>query len=94
MDCNAINAELSANTAHQSELGNEKGGKVVQNVAAGVAGLFVWPLWFAMDFQGAADTESKALESRDQYLSILALQRCAMQPMVGNSVGMPIAAGR
>jgi hypothetical protein len=94
MDCNAINAEISANTAHQSELGNEKGGKVVQNVAAGVAGLIVWPLWFAMDFQGAADTESKALESRDQYLSTLALQRCSMQPMVGNSVGMPIAAGR
>jgi hypothetical protein len=33
-------------------------------------------LWFAMDFQGAADTETKALDSRDQYLSTLALQRC------------------
>ena len=87
--------QISANTAHQSELGNEKGGKVVQNVAAGVAGLIVWPLWFAMDFQGAADTESKALELRDPgSLSTLALQRCSMQPMVGNSVGMPIAAGR
>ena len=25
--------------------------KVAQNVAAGVAGLVVWPLWFAMDFK-------------------------------------------
>jgi hypothetical protein len=45
MDCNAINGEVAANTAHQAELGNEKGGKVAQNVAAGVAGLFIWPLW-------------------------------------------------
>jgi hypothetical protein len=94
MDCTAINAEITANTAHEGELGSEKGGKVAQNVAAGVAGLFIWPLWFAMDFQGAADTESKALESRDQYLSTLALQRCSTQPMVGNSVGMPIATAR
>ena len=96
MDCTAINAEIAANTAHQSERGNEKGGKAVQNVAAGVAGLFIPVLWLAMDFQGAADTEGKALESRDQYLSTLALQRCQMQPMatVGNSVGMPIATAR
>src|SRR6516165_5882613 len=76
MDCTAINAEIAANTAHQGELGSEKGGKVAQNVAAGVAGLIIWPLWFAMDFQGAADTESRALDARDQYLSTLALQRC------------------
>ena len=79
MDCTAINAEITANTARQGGLGSEKGGKVAQNVAAGVAGLFIWPLWFAMDFQGAADTESRALDARDQYLSSLALQRCPMQ---------------
>jgi hypothetical protein len=79
MDCTAINAEIAANTAHEGELGSEKGGKVAQNVAAGVAGLFVPVLWLAMDFQGAADTESKALDARDQYLSTLALQRCPMQ---------------
>jgi hypothetical protein len=75
MDCTAINAEIAANTAHQGELGSEKGGKVAQNVA----GLFIPVLWFGMDFQGAADTEGRALEARDQYLSTLALQRCQMQ---------------
>jgi hypothetical protein len=94
MDCTAINAEIAANTAHEGALGSEKGGKVAQNVVAGVAGLFIPVLWFAMDFQGAADTESKALESRDQYLSTLALQRCPAQPMAGNSVGMPLATAR
>jgi hypothetical protein len=79
IDCTAINAEIAANTARQGDLGSEKGGKVAQNVAAGVAGLFIWPLWFAMDFQGTADTESRALDARDQYLSSLALQRCPMQ---------------
>ena len=80
MDCTAITAEIGANTAHESELGREKGAKVVQNVAAGVAGLFFAPLWFAMDFQGAAGTETKALDVRDQYLSTLAVQRCPTPP--------------
>ena len=29
------------------ELGSEEGGKVAQNVAAGVVGLFIWPVLFA-----------------------------------------------
>jgi len=37
MDCTAINAEIAANTAHEGALGSEKGGKVAQNVVAGVA---------------------------------------------------------
>ena len=50
--------------------------KVAQNVAAGVAGLVVWPLWFAMDFKGAADKDVVALEARQQYLTSLAVERC------------------
>jgi hypothetical protein len=30
-----------------------------------------------MDFKGAADTEVAALQSRQQYLTTLATQRCA-----------------
>jgi hypothetical protein len=37
-----------------------------------VAGLFIWPLWFAMDFQGAATKEEVALQSRQEYLATLA----------------------
>ena len=95
MDCNAINAELATDTAKQTELGKEKGNKVTQNVVARVAGAIVfWPALFLMDFQGAADTELKALQTRDQYLSTLALQRCSMQPVVGNVVGKPIVMAR
>jgi hypothetical protein len=82
MDCSAINAEIAANTAHEGELGSEKGGKVAQNVVAGVAGVFIPVLWLAMDFQGAADTETRALEARNQYLSTLAVQRCPTQQQV------------
>jgi hypothetical protein len=37
-------------------------------VAAGVAGLLICPLWFAMDFQGAAYKETAALQSRQNYV--------------------------
>jgi hypothetical protein len=76
MDCNAIRAEIASNTQKIGDLGSEKGAKVAQNVAAGVAGLFIPVLWFGMDFQGAADTESKALQARDEYLGTLALNKC------------------
>ena len=78
MDCTAITAEATANDAKIKDLGRESGNKVAQNVAAGVAGLLIWPLWFAMDFQGAADKDTAALQARQNYLGTLAAQRgCA-----------------
>jgi hypothetical protein len=74
-DCAAIQAEVLANNARVQDLGAESGNKVAQNVAAGVGGLFIWPLWFAMDFQGATDKETAALNSRQQYLAVMAEQR-------------------
>jgi hypothetical protein len=53
-DCAAISAEVQANNNRISELASEKGLKVGQNVAAGVAGLFIPVLWFGMDWQGTA----------------------------------------
>jgi hypothetical protein len=37
----------------------------------------VWPLLFAMDFQDSAGKQVAALQSRQQYLTTLAEQRCA-----------------
>jgi hypothetical protein len=76
-DCTAIMAEIGANNQRISELGSEQGAKVAQNVVAGLAGLFVPVLWFGMDFQGAASTETSALQARQQYLAALARQHCA-----------------
>jgi len=76
-DCTAITAEIEANNQKVKELASEQGLKVGQNVAAGVAGLVVWPLLFAMDFQDTASKEVAALQSRQQYLATLAEQRCA-----------------
>ena len=75
-DCTAISAEIEANNQKVPELASEQGLKVGQNVAAGVAGLVVWPLLFAMDFQDTAGKEVAALQSRQQYLATLAEQRC------------------
>ena len=81
LDCTAIVAEVSANDGKIRELGREEGGKVAQNVAAGVAGLFIPVLWFAMDFQGAAPKEVAALQQRQSYLARLAEQKsCASAP--------------
>ncbi|MBR0704908.1 hypothetical protein [Bradyrhizobium liaoningense] len=75
MDCAAINIEVQTNNAKVQQLASDKGLKVAQNVAAGVAGLVVPVLWFGMDFQGTADTEIQALQARQQYLGALAEQR-------------------
>jgi hypothetical protein len=76
MDCQAIMAEVEANNKKVSDLASEEGLKVGQNVAAGVAGLFIPILWFGMDWQGTASKEAAALQSRQQYLATLAEQRC------------------
>jgi hypothetical protein len=44
-------------------LASDESGKVAQNVAAGVVGLFTWPVWFAMDFQGTAGKEEAASDA-------------------------------
>jgi len=76
--CIQLTAEIQANNIRVTELADEQGLKVAQNVGAGVAGLIVWPLWFAMDFKGAASKEVAALQARQQYLTILATEKCAL----------------
>jgi hypothetical protein len=90
-DCLAIAAEVRGNNQKVQELGSEEGAKVGQNVAAGVAGLFIWPLWFAMDFQGAADKEVTALQTRQGYLATLAEQRRCGEPATATERGSPMA---
>lgn len=74
--CAMVNAEIEANNVKIKELGEEQGIKVVQNVAAGAAGLIVWPMFFAMDFQGSAGKDLAALQARQQYLAALAIEKC------------------
>jgi hypothetical protein len=75
--CAMIVAEIEANNIKVQELAGEEGGKVAQKVVAGVAGLVIPVLWFGMDFKGAASKEVAALQARQQYLTILATERCA-----------------
>ena len=75
--CGMISAEIQANNIKVQELAEEQGLKVAQNVAAGVVGLVIWPVWFAMDAKGAASKDVAALQARQQYLAILATERCA-----------------
>ena len=72
-----IRAEIEANNVQAEKLADENHAKIAQNVAAGVVGVVIWPVWFAMDAKAAAGTEMDALKSRQQYLATLAEQRCA-----------------
>jgi hypothetical protein len=78
--CTQIQAEILANNERVKGLADEQGLKVAQNVAAGAAGLFIWPIWFAMDFKDAAGKDVSALQARQQYLTMLATERCAPPP--------------
>ena len=89
-DCTMIQAEIQANNIKVKELADEQGLKVAQNVAAGVVGLVIWPVWFAMDAKGAASKDVAALQARQQYLAVLATERCAARP----AVAQPQPAGR
>ena len=59
-----IRAEIEANNAKAKELSDEQGWKVAQNVATGVVGLVIWPVWFGMDWKGAAAKDAAALQAR------------------------------
>jgi len=76
LDCKAIAIEVEANNQKVGERASEEGLKVARNVAAGVAGIVVPVLWFAMDWQGVAGKEVAALQSRQQYLAAMAEERC------------------
>ena len=87
--CASIAIEVQANNKQVQDLSGEEGGKVAQNVAAGIAGVFIWPLFFAMDFQGSAGKEELALQSRQQYLAVLAEERHCGSPEAAVDVSAP-----
>ena len=71
MSCDIVHAQINNNNNLINRLYSEQNEKVAQNVAAGIGGLFFWPLWFFMDFQNSAKIEISALEQRNNYLSTL-----------------------
>jgi hypothetical protein len=78
--CAQIRAEIEANNVKVKALADEQGLKVAQNVITGVGGIFTLGLtWFGMDFKGAANKDVAALQARQQYLTVLAEEKCAPQ---------------
>lgn len=75
-NCTMIRAEIEANNLRANQLASEQGLKVAQNVAAGVVEIVIWPVWFGMDFKGAASQDITNLQARQQFLTTLATERC------------------
>jgi hypothetical protein len=86
MTCDAIFAEVQSNNEKVQQLGKDKGLKVAQNVAAGVAGFVIPILWFGMDWQDSAGKEVQALQARQQYLATLAEQRRCGAPVATSAL--------
>ena len=63
-DCAMIRGEVEANNLQAEKLAEENHAKIAQNVAAGVVGVVIWPVWFAMDAKGAAGMRKARLEPR------------------------------
>jgi hypothetical protein len=84
-----INAEIQANNKRAETLASEHDAKVAQNVVAGVVGVVVWPVLFAMDAKGAAATDAAALQARQEYLANLAAIRCAPPPVAAAPLAGP-----
>ncbi len=91
MACAQIQAEIAGNNQLIADLGSEKGAKVAQNVAAGVAGLLIWPIWFVMDFKGAASTDQEALKQRNIYLASMATSERCDSPTTAVAAASPQA---
>jgi hypothetical protein len=93
-NCTMIRAEIEANNVKVKELADEHGLKVAQNVGAGLAGIVIWPIWFGMDFKGAAEKDLVALQARQQYLATLATERCAAPPPAAATPPAPRTASK
>ena len=87
MNCDAVMIEIQANNKKITELAAEKGGKTAQNIVAGTVGLVLFfPALFLMDFQGTAEKETAALQSRQQYLATLAeSKKCSEEPTLNQT---------
>lgn len=68
MECEEILAEMSELDRKARRLMGEQSAKTGKNVAWGVAGLFIWPLWLAMDLSDAERQEAVAMQDRYSHL--------------------------
>lgn len=72
MSCVDIEDEMNELDRKARRLIGEESEKMGKNVALGVGGLFVFPLWFFMDLSDAERVEAQAMEDRMAHLKRVA----------------------
>jgi hypothetical protein len=80
--CDAIAAEIGANLRRRDALEPELQAKILQNLAAGVAGAFLVVPFLLMDIRNAPGVEARALDERNAHLASLAVARCPPQASI------------
>jgi len=71
MDCAELAAEMQELDRKAKRLHGEQSQKAGRNAALGVGGLFLFPLWFAMDLSDAERQEALAMQDRYSHLNRL-----------------------
>lgn len=80
MSCEMLASESRQIAQRLAHLRGEQEGKVVQNIAAAAAGVFLIFPFFLMDFQDAPGVEAHAVVRRQRRLEALARQKgCKIQ---------------
>ena len=64
LTCAEIEAELIAYHTDLAHYAIEKVQRKKWNIGFGIAGVLVWPLWFALDLEKAPEIEEKAIARR------------------------------
>ena len=75
LDCDEIEAEMSDLDAQARRLLGEQDNKTGKNVAIGLAGLIIWPIWFFADLSTAERQEAQAMQDRARHLQRLARKK-------------------
>ncbi len=68
MSCEDIVSEMSDLDQRARRLMGEQSSKKGKNIAWGIAGLFLFPLWFGMDLSDAERQDAQAMQDRYRHL--------------------------
>lgn len=75
--CAELEQEIRRHNLEVTQLAKENGWQLAQNGGTGADGLFVWPIWFAMDFKGSTNLTAASLQARQQHLATIVAERCS-----------------
>ncbi len=69
LSCEGIGAQIVQYQNAKADLGAEISKRQKRNIGWGIAGIFLFPLWFGLDLGDAPETEGAAIQKRLNQLT-------------------------